>query len=69
VAVFGAIANATIGGGPVDPATLTTAVHRIFIGIVLIAAVLVVLATVIPRSADNAIDESTPSDSAVVADL
>jgi len=60
VAVFGAIANATVGGGPVDPATLTTAVHRIFIGIALIAGVLILLATAIPRSADNAIDEKTP---------
>ena len=61
VAVFGAIANATVGDGPVDPATLTTAVHRIFIGIVLIAGVLILLATAIPRSADNAIDQGTPA--------
>ncbi|MFF5294884.1 MFS transporter [Paractinoplanes globisporus] len=61
VAVFGAIANATVGAGPVDPASLTTAVHRIFIGIVLIAGVLIVLSLAIPRSADNAITPSTPA--------
>jgi MFS family permease len=41
VAVFGAIANATIGTGQVDPARLTTAVHRIVIGVVIVAAVMV----------------------------
>jgi len=53
-AVFGAIANAIIGGDTVDPARLTTAVHRIFIGMVLVAAVMVGLAALIPRSADKA---------------
>ncbi len=51
-AVFGAIANAIIGGDEVDPARLTTAVHRIFIGMLLVAIVMVVLASLIPRSAD-----------------
>ncbi|GID33367.1 MFS transporter [Paractinoplanes brasiliensis] len=51
-AVFGAIANATIGGDDVDPARLTLAVHRIFIGMVLVAVVMVALAALIPRSAD-----------------
>ena len=58
VAVFGGVANATIGGGPLDPARLATAVHRIFFGIVLVAALLVVLAMLLPRSADRAITES-----------
>lgn len=57
VAVFGAIANATIGTGQVDPADLTTAVHRIFIGIVLVAVVICALSMAIPRSADNAFTE------------
>jgi hypothetical protein len=35
-------------------------VHRIFIGIVLVAAVLILLALVIPRAADKAITESAP---------
>ena len=48
VAVFGAIANAVLGSGPVTAAGLTTAVHRIFIGIVIVAAVMVVLAALLP---------------------
>jgi EmrB/QacA subfamily drug resistance transporter len=56
VAVFGAIANATIGSGKLSPATLTTAVPRIFIGIVLVALIIFALSMLIPRSADNAID-------------
>jgi EmrB/QacA subfamily drug resistance transporter len=57
VAVFGAIANATVGRGAVDPLRLTSAVHRIFIGLVLVAAVMLVLALWIPRSADEHISE------------
>jgi MFS family permease len=60
VAVFGAIANAVVGEGPVDPARLTTAVHRIFVGIALVAAVLIGLAALLPRSADHALTEPTP---------
>ena len=60
VAVFGAIANATIGDGPVDPASLTTAVHRIFIGIVVVAVALILLSLAIPPSADNSIAGSAP---------
>ncbi|WP_328475224.1 MFS transporter [Actinoplanes sp. NBC_00393] len=55
VAVFGALVNAAVGGGQATPATLTTAVHRIFIGITIVAAVMVALAALIPRSADAAI--------------
>jgi len=68
VAVFGAIANATVGDGPVDPATLDVAVHRIFVGIVLVAGALIVLATAIPRSADNTIDEGVPAPQGATAD-
>jgi hypothetical protein len=53
VAVFGAMANAVVGSGPVDPARLTDAVHRIFIGMLLVSVVMVVLAGLIPRSADQ----------------
>jgi hypothetical protein len=60
VAVFGAIANATVDGGPVNPVSLTTAVHRIFIGIVLVAVVLIALSALIPRTADSLITESAP---------
>lgn len=59
-AVFGAIANAIIGGDTVDPALLTTAVHRIFIGMLLVAIVMIALAALIPRSAD-AVTASTPT--------
>ena len=53
VAVFGAMANAVVGRGAVDPARLTDAVHRIFIGMLLVSVVMVVLAGLIPRSADQ----------------
>jgi multidrug resistance protein len=53
VAVFGAMANAVVGRGAVDPARLTDAVHRIFIAMLLISVVMVVLAGLIPRSADR----------------
>ena len=67
VAVFGAIANATVGTGAVDPVRLNTAVHRIFIGIVIVAAALIVLAAVLPRSADASISPS-PNAQEVPAD-
>ena len=57
VAVFGAIANAALAAAPVDPAGLTAAVHRIFIGLVLVAVVMVVLAALLPRSADDALTD------------
>jgi MFS family permease len=55
VAVFGAIANAVIGPGAVTAAHLTTAVHRIFIGIVVVAVAMVVLAALMPATADESI--------------
>jgi EmrB/QacA subfamily drug resistance transporter len=57
VAVFGAVANAVIGHGAVTPAHLTTAVHRIFIGIVIVAGLMVVLAALMPTSADVSTNE------------
>jgi EmrB/QacA subfamily drug resistance transporter len=56
VAVFGAIANAAIGQGEVTAPHLNTAVHRIFIGIVVVAVLMVVLASLMPRR------EEEPSD-------
>jgi EmrB/QacA subfamily drug resistance transporter len=47
VAVFGALANAVLRS-QVDPATLTTAVHRIFLTTAVIAALMVVAATQLP---------------------
>jgi EmrB/QacA subfamily drug resistance transporter len=58
VAVFGAIANAAVGDGPVQPGPLTTAVHRIFAGIVIVVVVMIGLAALVPRSADASIAES-----------
>jgi len=57
VAVFGAIANATVGTGPLDPARLATAVHRIFAGLALVAVALALLTALLPRSADRALTE------------
>jgi EmrB/QacA subfamily drug resistance transporter len=61
VAVFGAIANATIGSGPVDPALLTTAVHRIVIGMVVTAVLMIVMASLLPRG-DRPAAEQAPAD-------
>lgn len=49
VAVFGALANAVLGpGASVDPTALTTAVHRIFLVMVVLSAVMLAVATVLP---------------------
>ncbi|MGK5677666.1 MDR family MFS transporter [Actinoplanes sp. URMC 104] len=62
-AVFGAIANAIVGGGDrVDPAKLTDAVQRIFLGLLLVAAVMVVLAALIPKSADAVTHDASASE-------
>jgi EmrB/QacA subfamily drug resistance transporter len=47
VAVFGALANAVIGS-KVDPAGLTTAVHRVFLTTVVVAVLMLVAATMLP---------------------
>jgi EmrB/QacA subfamily drug resistance transporter len=60
VAVFGAIANATIGDGQVDPAALTTAVHHIFIGLVVVAALMIVTVALMPRG-DRPDPEPSPA--------
>ncbi|KUL41511.1 disulfide bond formation protein DsbA [Actinoplanes awajinensis subsp. mycoplanecinus] len=64
VAVFGAVANAVLGSGEVTAAGLTTAVHRIFLGIVIVAAVMVVLAALLPAvsRADDRSGRRRPSD-------
>jgi Na+/melibiose symporter-like transporter len=49
VAVFGAIANAELGSRGADPARLTTAVHHIVIGLVIVAAAMVVAVALMPR--------------------
>jgi len=60
VAVFGAIANATIGSGAIDPGRLTSAVHRIVIGMVVVAVLMVVMAALLPRG-DRPAAEETPA--------
>jgi EmrB/QacA subfamily drug resistance transporter len=49
VAVFGALANAVVGSTTVDPTALTTAVHRIFVVVVALSAVMLVTAVFLPR--------------------
>jgi EmrB/QacA subfamily drug resistance transporter len=54
VAVFGAIANATVGAdalrnGSVDPGRLTTAVQHIFLGVVIVAVLMLVMVLLLPR--------------------
>jgi MFS family permease len=48
VAVFGAIANATVGGS-VDPDRLTTAVQHIFLGVVIVAVLMLIMVILLPR--------------------
>jgi EmrB/QacA subfamily drug resistance transporter len=67
VAVFGAVANATLGSEAVTPAALTTAVQRIFVGLVIVAVVILATAVLIPRSADRAITETPPVESEAAA--
>jgi EmrB/QacA subfamily drug resistance transporter len=54
VAIFGAIANATLGknalqNGSVEAARLTTAVQHIFVGMVIVAVLMVVVVSLLPR--------------------
>jgi EmrB/QacA subfamily drug resistance transporter len=54
VAVFGAIANATLGAsalqnGPVGAGPLTTAVRHIFLGIVVVSVLMLVMVSLLPR--------------------
>ncbi|MEU4240555.1 MFS transporter [Actinoplanes sp. NPDC026619] len=66
VAVFGAVANATVGSSAtVSPVALTTAVQRIFIGLVIVAALILAMAAFIPNSADQAITEAPAAEAAV----
>jgi len=58
VAVFGAIANATLGAhaadprdGGTDPAALTTAVHHVFLAVLVVAVLMLIAATLLPLGA------------------
>ncbi|WP_410812622.1 MFS transporter [Micromonospora sp. 067-2] len=60
VAVFGAIANATIGSSDqVDPGRLTEAVHHIFIALVVIAVVMAIAVSLMARG-DTPVAEPAP---------
>jgi EmrB/QacA subfamily drug resistance transporter len=69
VAVFGAIANATLGAnalrnGSVEADKLTTAVQHIFLGIVIVAVLMVVMVSLLPRG-----DRPSPEVAAAEPDL
>jgi MFS family permease len=54
VAVFGAIANATVGAralrdGAIDPDRLTTAVQHIFLGVAIVAVLMLIMVALLPR--------------------
>jgi MFS family permease len=68
VAVFGAMANAALGpaaaalnGGHPPAGPLTAAVHRVFIGVLVIAALMVVAVRALPR---GAVAPAAPTESA-----
>jgi EmrB/QacA subfamily drug resistance transporter len=48
VAIFGAVANATINGHDHDPVRVTAAVHHIFAGVVVVAALMVAMVSFMP---------------------
>jgi EmrB/QacA subfamily drug resistance transporter len=68
VAIFGAIANATIGSSRPDPVRLTTAVHHIFIGMVVIAALMIAIVALMPRGDRPAAESAPPGVPAVPAE-
>jgi EmrB/QacA subfamily drug resistance transporter len=72
VAVFGAIANATIGGsgiegGRVPPAALTTAVHHVFLATTLLSVVMLAAVLFMPRDRDRATVPATTAGKATEA--
>jgi EmrB/QacA subfamily drug resistance transporter len=54
IAGFGALANAVIRPGRVDPGELTSAVHRIFVAVVVISVLMVVAALTLPKTRPDA---------------
>jgi MFS family permease len=49
VAAFGAVANAAVGNRSDDPVRVATAVHNIVIGLVVVAAAMIVMVALMPR--------------------
>jgi EmrB/QacA subfamily drug resistance transporter len=69
VAVFGAVANATLGaqasrGVQVDPAALTGAVRHIFLGIAVVAVLMLVMVSLLPRGDRPKTDAQVSADTA-----
>jgi EmrB/QacA subfamily drug resistance transporter len=71
VAVCGAIANATVGAGAlrsgsIDPGRLTIAVQRIFLGIAIVAVLMLIMVALLPRQerpgTDDAAEAGTPAE-------
>jgi EmrB/QacA subfamily drug resistance transporter len=66
VAVFGAIVNAGLGGagaesGHVSPEALTTAVHHVFLGTTILAAIMLLGALLMPRDRGRAPMQAQPT--------
>ncbi|WP_246078395.1 MDR family MFS transporter [Modestobacter excelsi] len=62
IAVFGAVVNATlrgqdVGSDGVSPAALTTAVHHVFVGTVVLAGALLAAVLLMPRDRDRALSK------------
>ena len=67
VAVFGAIANATLGGsvtGAVDPVALAEATHDVFLAALVLAAVMVAAAWLLPGGRPSGAEATAAPDSA-----
>ena len=67
VAIFGAIANATLGAsalktGHVRPGPLSTAVHHVFVATVVLAAAMAVIVLLMPRDRGARADEPVPAE-------
>jgi hypothetical protein len=62
-AVFGAVANATLDRRGTGAASLVTAVHHVFIGVLVVAVVVAVAAFLLPR-----VRASAPAEAPAVAE-
>jgi multidrug resistance protein len=57
VAVFGAIANATLGPGPASPASLARASHHVFIAVAVAAVLMTIAVAAMPRPPTTVADD------------
>jgi EmrB/QacA subfamily drug resistance transporter len=58
VAVFGAIANATLGAGSPDPSTMDRAAHNVFLGVLVAAVLMVVAVATMPKTVEEHVEAS-----------